>query len=271
MKIDSRWSRWNLQASATLFMIWYAVGFLLLGTSWLPQELTESSKIWGDIVFLLLAASVTFFYSIKLCGTKVATRITVIVLLASACAEMLGAATGFPFGHYKYTENLGPQLFGQMPLIIPFCWLTIILNSLWITLYLLKTTTFDSSSKFFLMITTAFLAVLTDLNLEPVASLVKHYWIWVEPGVHYYGIPGFNFFGWFMVSLIMLAIFLPSLPEDFRVPTTPWPAYGLLASINLLFALINYHAGLLTPVFITLNAFGGLGILLYLKEQGMKK
>src|SRR3954465_8026470 len=35
--------------------------------------------------------------------------------------EAIGVATGFPFGHYDYSGQLGPKLLG-VPLIIPLAW-----------------------------------------------------------------------------------------------------------------------------------------------------
>ena len=260
---------WRLEwvVSCVVFVVWYAVGILLLATDWLPEDFGEMSKVWGDMVFLSLAAVVTLFFSARMCGIGPALRISAVILGVSAGAEMLGATTGFPFGAYQYTENLGPRLFGVMPMIIPLCWLTIVLNSFWIAVFLFqKHAAGNPTAKFLMIISAAFLSVLTDLNLEPVASSVKLYWIWFEPGVHYYGVPGFNFFGWMMISLVTMGIFIDFLPQNFRLPAIPWTSYALLASINLLFALINFRAGFHVPVFVALNTFGVLGIFLAIKE-----
>jgi bisanhydrobacterioruberin hydratase len=252
---------------ASLFAVWYLVGLVLLGTGWIPSRMVEMSRVWGDVVFLLLAAAVTVLYSAMLCGAKASLRISGLVLAVSACAELVGAHTGYPFGRYQYTDNLGPQLFGSMPLIIPFCWLTIVLNSFWLAYAIFQEHMEDPSVKFSMITTAAFLAVLTDLNLEPVASMVKLYWIWLDGGTGYYGIPGINFFGWWLVTFFILNLAFPHLPAKLRIPVAPWPAYFILAAVNLLFALMNYRAGFYIPVFFALNGIGGLGILLYWKSQ----
>ena len=262
--------RVSLKAAAVLFGVWYVIGLILMATDWIPKDVADMARVWSDVVFLLLAAAVTFLYSAKLCGGRAAVRISAIVLLASAGAELFGAKTGYPFGQYQYTENLGTKLFGLMPLIIPCCWLTIVLNAFWIVYYLFQRHLADPSAKLLMFIASAFVAVLTDFNLEPVASLVKLYWIWFDPGFGYQGIPGLNFFGWWMVTFVILNVVHHFLPEKFEIAETPWIPYALLAAINLLFALINFRSGFLLPVFVALNTFGVLGILLYWNDQKTK-
>jgi len=256
-----------LKAASILFGAWYLVGVVLMATDWVPEDLADLSRVWGDVVFLLLAALVTFLYSARLCGWSNAFWISTAVLLISASAELFGARTGFPFGTYQYTGNLGPKLFNLMPLIIPFCWLTVVLNAFWIVYFLLQRYVADPSAKLMIFILSATLAVITDFNLEPVASQVKLYWIWFDSGFGYEGIPGLNFFGWWMVSFVILIAVFSRLPEDFKISGTPWIPYALLAAINLLFALINLRAGFYLPVFTALNTFGLLGILLYLQDE----
>ena len=256
----------SLKAAAVLFGIWYVIGLVLMTTHWIPREVAERARVWGDVVFLLLAASVTFLFSARLCGWGAAARISAVILMASAVAELFGAKTGYPFGQYQYTENLGPKILGLMPAIIPFCWLTIVLNAFWIVYYLFQRHLSDPSATLLMFIASASVAVLTDFNLEPVASLVKLYWIWFDGGLGYEGIPGLNFFGWWMVSFVVLNVVRHLLPEPFEISRPPWTSYALLAAINLLFALINFRAGFLLPVFIALNTFGVLGILLLLNS-----
>lgn len=259
--------RTALKIAAAVYAVWYVVGFILMATPWVPKDLADLSRVWGDIVFLLLAALVTFLLSARLCGAVRAAKISVTVMLVSAGAELLGARIGFPFGQYQYTENLGPLLLNLMPWIIPACWLTIVLNSFWVAYFLFQRHLADPSARFLMFVVSALLAVLTDFNLEPVASLVKLYWIWFDPGIGYLGIPGLNFFGWWMVSFMILYLADLLLPERFEIKEAPWASYALLVSINLLFAIINLRAGFFLPVFVALNTFGLLGILLYFHDS----
>ena len=89
-------------------------------------------------------------------------------------------------------------MIGGVPVTIGFAWLMVIAGSHEIA----KTITNNRS--FFLLIGSA-LAVMIDLILDPVAFIVKEYWIWTEGGF-FYDIPLSNFLGWFFLSLLFHGI-----------------------------------------------------------------
>jgi uncharacterized membrane protein len=74
--------------------------------------------------------------------------------------------------------------------------------------------------------------MLFDLTLDPFASRVKHYWLWTPAqfSMTLLGAPPVNFFGWTVVTLLMLAFVTPALinkhplqksPTDFH-PLAMW-------------------------------------------------
>ncbi|GAB3247411.1 hypothetical protein GCM10027347_03000 [Larkinella harenae] len=106
--------------------------------------------------------------------------------------EVLGVHTGFVFGNYAYGPTLGWALW-QVPLVIGVNWLMltyccgVICDQFPVPVYL-KT------------ISAASLMVLLDLLIEPVAIRLD-FWSWLEPAI-----PIRNYLGWWVVSLIILAI-----------------------------------------------------------------
>jgi uncharacterized membrane protein len=62
------------------------------------------------VAFVLLHATLRY-------GGKGAAAFAIICLVISNISENLGVATGFPFGHYFYTDALGPKL-GYVPLLV---------------------------------------------------------------------------------------------------------------------------------------------------------
>lgn len=52
----------------------------------------------------------------------------------------------------------------------------------------------------------AFIMVMWDLIMDPVASTVLSQWVWQSPGA-YFGVPITNFFGWFVTVFIFYQIF----------------------------------------------------------------
>ncbi|MGW4502206.1 carotenoid biosynthesis protein [Micromonospora sp. NPDC004336] len=54
-------------------------------------------------------------------GPRTATALVAVAMVGGFAIEALGVATGFPFGSYDYSGELGPKLAG-VPLIIPLAW-----------------------------------------------------------------------------------------------------------------------------------------------------
>ncbi|GAB3323589.1 hypothetical protein GCM10027299_19940 [Larkinella ripae] len=106
--------------------------------------------------------------------------------------EVLGVHTGFVFGNYRYGETLGWKLW-EVPVIIGVNWLMltyccgVLCDRFSMPVYL-KT------------IVAASLMVLLDFLIEPVAVRLD-FWTWLDAAI-----PIRNYLGWWIVSLIILAI-----------------------------------------------------------------
>ena len=98
---------------------------------------------------------------------------------------------------------------------------------------------------------TAFLAVLLDLFIDPVA-VATGYWIWFVPGKTYFGIPMLNFIGWFVLMLVASAGWI------FIIRQEKWKGcIRILVSFLLLFPMILISA--LLSILLR-NTFTWLGI-----------
>lgn len=122
----------------------------------------------------------------------------VICCVVSWCYESLSIATGFPFGHYVYTPELGLKL-GTVPLMIMpsyfgVCYLAWVLSH--IVLDKLDRQ-INSSLIFAVPIIASFIMVMWDMSIDPASSTIKHEWIWRDGG-GYFGVPFSNFMGWFL-------------------------------------------------------------------------
>ena len=118
--------------------------------------------------------------------------------IVSWCYESLSIATGFPFGHYVYSSELGYKL-GTVPvLIMPayfgVCYLSWVLAHILLDQFDSK---IDSKSIIALPIIASFIMVMWDMSIDPLSSTVKHEWIWTNGG-SYFGVPFSNFLGWFL-------------------------------------------------------------------------
>lgn len=142
----------------------------------------------------------------------------VTIALFTFLVEALGSTTGFPFGHYDYTDLLQPQLFG-VPLLIPIAWL-MMLPPAWATVAFLLPTSHNSApaqrrKQYALFVVLSALALTAwDLLLDP-QMVAWNLWVWQEPG-GYFGIPWLNFWGWFMTAVIVTLLVRPE-----RLPVRP--------------------------------------------------
>lgn len=121
--------------------------------------------------------------------------------------ESLSIATGFPFGNYHYTENLGPKL-GTVPLLIMPAYFGVCYISWLIARLLVEATAPAQSFRWPVVPVAAFVMVMWDLSMDPARATVHQAWIWHDGGA-YFGVPFVNFAGWFLcVATIFAALAL---------------------------------------------------------------
>jgi uncharacterized membrane protein len=131
----------------------------------------------------------------------------VICLVVSNILENTSILTGFPFGHYHYTDALGPKLFLVPLLIGPAYFATGYLA--WALSTVLVGDVRRGSNAFTTFAApfiASFLMVMWDLCFDPTASTVGHIWIW-EQGGGYFGVPLTNYLGWFLTVYVFLQLF----------------------------------------------------------------
>ncbi|MDZ5473825.1 carotenoid biosynthesis protein [Bacillus sp. 31A1R] len=182
------------------FLVWYFVGIILVAFDLLPESLE-----WANAVFLYLAGIVTFIYAGVVYGWSYAIQSFLIVLFISIGAEHLGVKYGLIFGEYYYEKDFGIQVFG-VPLTIGFAWYMVIMTTHAISKKILNPLYNFYFIKYIGL--TSLLAVIMDLIIDPVAFKAKEYWIW-NGDSFYYDIPLNNFFGWFLVSMIIQIVLFP--------------------------------------------------------------
>ncbi|HEY7342016.1 MAG TPA: carotenoid biosynthesis protein [Ktedonobacterales bacterium] len=197
----SRWVLWGLVA---LF------GVLTLINSWLiPHSIPTSVLVLIPVAFALIHGSMRYGWG----GILV---FVIICLVVSNALENLSILTGFPFGHYHYTDGLGPKLF-LVPLLIGPAYISTGYLA-WVIGNVLVGDIHRSTGKFTLFATpfiAAFAMVAWDVCLDPTLSTILKFWIW-EQGGGYFGVPLSNYLGWFFTVFIFFQLF--ALYVYFRQP-----------------------------------------------------
>jgi uncharacterized membrane protein len=121
--------------------------------------------------------------------------------------EVLGLATGFPFGRYEYGPALGPTLLG-VPLVIPLAW-TWMAWPAWLSAGVVARSAWGR------VLVAAVALAAWDLFLDP-QMVAEGYWRWTAPSPTLPGVddvPVVNYLGWLAVSLLMMLVLSTVAPQ----------------------------------------------------------
>lgn len=146
-------------------------------------------------------------------GPRAALALVGTATLGGFAVEAVGVATGFPFGTYDYSGELGPKVLG-VPLIIPLAW-TWMAWPAW-----LAAVRVTRGRLARIVLAAAGLAA-WDLFLDP-QMVAEGYWRWHDPVPALPGVPGIpvgNYLGWLGFGLVLMT----ALSAASRV-TEPDPA-----------------------------------------------
>jgi uncharacterized membrane protein len=144
------------------------------------------------VVGLMLAASVAEAVEargLRRGGGGVAAAATV-----GFAAELMGVATGRPFGHYSYSGKLGPRL-GGVPLLAAAAW-AMMARPAWVVAGLV-------SRRWRIPLAAGALTA-WDVFLDP-RMVREGYWSWPGGG-RYEGVPASNFIGWLATGAGVFAV-----------------------------------------------------------------
>ena len=135
--------------------------------------------------------------------------------LGGFAVEAVGVATGFPFGTYVYSGQLGPKLLG-VPLIIPLAWTWMAWPAWLAAIRLVR-------ARWARVGVAALGLAAWDLFLDP-QMVAEGYWRWRSatpalPGVP--GIPIGNYVGWLGFALVLMTVFSLLFPEKSGVDDRP--------------------------------------------------
>ena len=206
--------------SGFIFLVWGWVGVFLL-TANVPLPFPGMA----DLLFMLFGA---WWVALELkdqLGIKQALYALIWVAIVSAIVETIGTKTGVPFGAYTYTEAFGPMLAEVIPVAIPLAWIIVLFPVYAFVAQVAKGPSLR-------VVLCALGCTIVDLVIEPVACVVRGYWIWFPEGP-YFTVPWSNSFGWFILSLF-IALGLEFIFKG-RLPKLTVPLKGTLTIVLLSF------------------------------------
>lgn len=160
--------------------------------------------------------------------------------------ETSAILTGFPYGHFGYSDVLGFRIFGLTPWTVAFAWTPLMLGAYSVAANLIENRTGR-------VIAAAAIVTLFDIVLDPGAVLLG-FWKYAEGG-WFYGVPISNFAGWLFSGLIGAVLIEIQLKRIKPILPTPVQLASSTIFIIFFWSAIAKHGGL------TISAVTGLAIV----------
>ena len=226
----------------TQLVSWILIAALAI----LLVTLAATGVVKNGGVGILVVCIFSLIHGINRYGKKNMLMFFIISSVISWSYESLSIVTGFPFGHYYYSDVLGAKI-GLVPIIIIMSYFGVAYLAWSIGQVLIdqQNSQLKGASVFTIPMIASFVMVIWDLAFDPFASTINQAWIW-ENGGGYFGVPIVNFLGWYLCTFtifITFSLFLKytfyKKQPNFDNPSTqqmltPCAMYGALSLQHLL-------------------------------------
>ena len=162
--------------TAWIACVWgFAIGDAALA-HWVGNRDLRAVLGWliavGDIAWITLAAANVHLWLAETEGLSTARRWALIVGGGAAALGVVSALTGWPLGEIQYSRQLGMKL-GPLPVGLPLLWFALVIGARQTVLRW-----WPGAGQVRLALGTGALALLADVNLEPVAAKLRGFWFW---------------------------------------------------------------------------------------------
>lgn len=176
----------------SFLLSWYMIGFAGFAFTYtydIFRQLISLSILLSVVLLLLYHKNWSLKFLIS----------AFIIISCGWLVELIGTKTGFPFGHYYYTDLLFPLVAG-VPLILGINWLFLVYCTFIISSYI-------PAPKNLRALAGALLMTAYDLLLEPFAI---HTGMWTWEGDR---VPLTNYIAWFVLSFVFIRLMYINPPE----------------------------------------------------------
>jgi uncharacterized membrane protein len=193
---------------------WFLFGALVLTQICYPLT-AGSPRAALTVSTVLLGYGLSVAHALLTRGPRAAAALIGTATLGGFAVEAIGVATGFPFGTYDYSGELGPKLLG-VPLIIPLAW-TWMAWPAWLAA--LRLCPGRPAAR---IVVAAFGLAAWDLFLDP-QMVAEGYWRWHAPTPALPGVPGVpvgNYLGWLGFALLLMTVFAAAGGHPTETPTS---------------------------------------------------
>lgn len=216
----------------------------------------------GGALHIVLGASSLAAFGMAVLGARRTLVFFAAAVAVSLTAELVGTATGWPFGAYEYAETLGPMVAGRVPLAIPLSWFYLGLTSYLLGRLVIARAGLPDRAAVSVALG-AWLLVVWDLVLDPAMahpSMPMTFWIWHDTG-RYFGMPLSNFAGWGLTAVVFMSLARWLWGSDVDASHVPAAFPLAVYALNMLFAIVlTASVGLWGPAVLALAAVLPLAI-----------
>ena len=186
---------------------------VLLVLTAIAYPLTEGGTVRDAVswTIVLLGSTVSVVHAVVSRGARTGAGVLLATAATAVVFESVGLATGFPYGEYTYSDDLGPTLLG-VPFLVPLAWLMMA----WPSWLLAHRLTRGGRRAARVGVAAAVFAA-WDVVLDP-QMVQAGYWTWAHPQPSLPGIdtvPLTNLAGWLLAGLVLMALL------DLLVTRTP--------------------------------------------------
>ena len=248
-----------LHRLALLFLMAFALLTTLMVTR---LALGQVNPPWATPVTTLACFLFAVCHACARLGWRPAVTLVVLSFGISLACESLGVATGWVYGPYVYSSQLGPKFLGLVPYLIPLAWFMMMYPSFLIARWLIPNGPRRWLRGLILAAVAAAIMTSWDLMMDPL-MVQGGYWTWLVPGP-YFGVPLQNYLGWWLTTFLTFGVFLLFWPGQIETGGSAGPAAGrwdgwafvsfLVTAVgNGVAALVNGLAG---PALVGLFAMG---------------
>jgi uncharacterized membrane protein len=195
---------------STVFAIYLV---LVVGFAWNPTPFAQGLAALG---IAMACAHAALFY-----GWKNAVVLLAICLVLTFAMENIGAATGFPFGHYHFEVGSSLVRVGAIPIIVGPLWFGMGYFAWIVAGTLLGGGHRRLRGKIELIalpVVAAFVMTQWNVVMDPPEATISKAWIWHDGGAHF-GVPISNYLGWLLTSWLFYQAFAIYLSRRHDVPT----------------------------------------------------
>lgn len=224
--------------------------FMGLGLSTYPEVFQQYAYV--SSIFVALIALPSYFATANWLGQQRGWGVIAALSGFAFLIETFALYTGFPYGGFSYSDDLGWKILGKTPWTIFFAWTPFVLAAAVFSQRL-------SNNKWSFVPLNMIFLVIIDLVIDP-AAVGLGYWSYDNPSF-YYDVALMNYFGWMISGLIGSTIFYYFTEAELQNPVPPMLTFSAFLTFSLWsFALVGLQLWFpaILGILITLGFIGVL-------------